>query len=122
MHPVVPTPLPHVCHCVYVHRSTLAAEPNSMLARLVWHGLRNSARDAQGRVFIDRDGTHFGIILEYLRDCQCGHDDYAVPTDMGARELCALRREAQFYELEGLMLLLDAGAASAGGGGSTRPC
>jgi len=50
--------------------------------------------------FIDRDGTHFGIILNYLRDGDCvfPKDDYVVRH---------LLKEAQFYAIEPLVQVLQ---------------
>ena len=46
---------------------TLCADPNSMLAAM-FSGRHNVIKDEEGRYFIDRDGTHFRYILNYLRD------------------------------------------------------
>lgn len=46
---------------------TLCADPNSMLAAM-FSGRHNVNTDEEGRYFIDRDGTHFRYILNYLRD------------------------------------------------------
>ncbi|KAG5188989.1 BTB/POZ protein [Tribonema minus] len=84
-------------------RSTLTAEPNSMLARMV-QGDMPSAEDSQGRIFIDRNGSLFHVVLEYLREY--GGDHFALPT-LTADSLARLRREVEFYGLEGLLLVLD---------------
>lgn len=47
--------------------STLRKSPDSRLAEM-FGGQPNKVRpDAQGRFFIDRDGSHFGPVLEFLR-------------------------------------------------------
>jgi len=46
---------------------TLCGDPNSMLAAM-FSGRHNVTKDEEGRYFIDRDGTHFRYILNYLRD------------------------------------------------------
>ena len=46
---------------------TLLSDPNSMLAAM-FSGRHNVMKDEDGRYFIDRDGTHFRFILNYLRD------------------------------------------------------
>ena len=46
---------------------TLCSDPNSMLAAM-FSGRHNVMKDEDGRYFIDRDGTHFRYILNYLRD------------------------------------------------------
>ena len=50
--------------------------------------------EADGSVFIDRDGEHFKIILNYLRDGK-------IPD--GIRDRPALAAEAAYYGLEHLM-------------------
>ena len=50
---------------------------------------------AQGRIFIDRDPQHFGLILNFLRDGIC-----VLPTDVDARR--QILQEADFYQLESL--------------------
>ena len=51
------------------------------------------------KLFIDRDGTHFRHILNYLRGSP------SFPTSH--QELVELRAEADFYLLEGLLALID---------------
>ena len=46
---------------------TLRSKPGSMLDAML-SGRYSSGKDADGRVFIDRDGECFGHVLEYLRD------------------------------------------------------
>jgi hypothetical protein len=47
--------------------STLTKTPNSMLAAM-FSGRFAVTTDEKNRFFIDRDGKHFGTILNYLRD------------------------------------------------------
>jgi BTB/POZ domain len=75
--------------------STLTSDPDSMLARM-FSGALDSARDAQGRVFIDRDGFLFHIILHWLRDRS--YDQ--LPSTH--QQLQAPARECNFYQLAGL--------------------
>ncbi len=49
----------------------------------------------QGRIFIDRDPQHFGLILNFLRDGTC-----VLPTDVDARR--QILQEADFFQLESL--------------------
>ncbi|XP_056622635.1 BTB/POZ domain-containing protein KCTD14 [Triplophysa dalaica] len=46
--------------------ATIRKFPDSTLADL-FNGSSNARMDSEGRYFIDRDGTHFGYILAYLR-------------------------------------------------------
>lgn len=46
--------------------STLRKQPDSKLAEL-FTGQSKPRTDAQGCLFLDRDGTHFGAVLEFLR-------------------------------------------------------
>lgn len=46
----------------------------------------------QGRIFIDRDPTHFGLILNYLRDGVC-----ILPAD--SQGLQEVLQEAEFYQV-----------------------
>lgn len=49
--------------------STLRKHPDSKLAEL-FSGQPKLRTDTQGRYFLDRDGSHFGAVLEFLRsDC-----------------------------------------------------
>ena len=54
-----------------------------------------------GSYFIDRDGTHFRYILNYLRNGQL-----IVPTDEMARIRDELLAEAEFYQVEGIIEVL----------------
>lgn len=49
--------------------STLRKHPESRLAEL-FSGQPKLRSDAQGRYFIDRDGSHFSAVLEFLRSEQ----------------------------------------------------
>ena len=57
-------------------------------------------RDDDGSVFIDRDGTHFRAILNFLRD---GH----VPLPDKRKELEELKMEANFYCIDQLVEFCD---------------
>ena len=54
-------------HIFVTKRTTLVQENDSMLSAM-FSGRYNLEQDLQGKYFIDRDGTHFGHILNYLRD------------------------------------------------------
>ena len=49
-----------------------------------------------GSFFIDRDGTHFRFVLNYLRD-----GELILPK--GATFLYELRKEAEFYQIQGIL-------------------
>ncbi|XP_042545878.1 BTB/POZ domain-containing protein KCTD14 isoform X1 [Dipodomys spectabilis] len=75
--------------------STLRRVPGSKLAEM----FSSSAKvylDAEGRFFIDRPGTYFSPILDYLRT---GH----MPTE----NILEVYHEAQFYEIQPLVKLLE---------------
>lgn len=74
-------------------------------------------RDEEGAVFIDRDWTHFWLVLDFVR-----FGPPCVEARLRAlrrRELAALLREAEFYRLDGLageaLRLLGADAGAGGG-------
>jgi hypothetical protein len=75
-------------------RTTLQRCPLSMLA-VMFSGREGVGvpLDADGYAFIDRNGTHFGTILDYLRT-----DELQLPVDGAAQR--ALRRELDFYMIE----------------------
>ena len=49
-------------------RTTLTTVPGSMLEAM-FSGRHTIATCEDGRVFIDRDGEHFGLVLNFMRDC-----------------------------------------------------
>ena len=81
--------------------STLTRHPDSMLGAM-FSGRHEVPQDDDGYVFIDRDGTHFRIILNFLRT---GVLD--VPESLKAAN--ELTRELQYYQLD---TCVEAGALS----------
>jgi hypothetical protein len=77
--------------------STLTKNPNTMLARM-FSGSFSVATDKNGNYFIDRDGTHFRYILNYLRDGTCNFPKHV------AKELLA---EARFYAIDDLVAYIE---------------
>lgn len=53
-------------HLFSTSLSTLRKHPDSKLAEL-FSGQPRLHTDPQGRYFIDRDGSHFGGVLDFLR-------------------------------------------------------
>ena len=82
--------------------TTLCKDHNSMMAAM-FSGRHKSSRCEDGSYFIDRDGTHFIYILNYLRGSVLSPGD--LPDDV--RILAALRRETDFYQIQGLIELID---------------
>ena len=74
---------------------TLRKFPGSKLAEM-FSSPAKACLDAEGRFFIDRCGTYFGPILEYLRSGQ-------LPT----QHIPEVYREAQHYEIKPLIKHLE---------------
>ncbi|KAM9763248.1 BTB/POZ domain-containing protein KCTD14 isoform 1-T5 [Dama dama] len=74
---------------------TLRKFPGSKLAEM-FSSPAKACLDAEGRFFIDRCGTYFGPILEYLRSGQ-------LPT----QHIPEVYREAQYYEIKPLIKHLE---------------
>lgn len=72
----------------------------------MFSGRYNVVKDGDGSYFIDRDGTHFRYILNYLRD-----GNTYLPTD--EQQADELYEEVCFYGLEDLMAKLEQNRASA---------
>ncbi|KAL9954739.1 hypothetical protein ACROYT_G042313 [Oculina patagonica] len=74
---------------------TLTKDPNSMLAAM-FSGRFEMKPSEDGSFFIDRDGTHFRFILNYLRTGKL-----ILPE--GATFLKELEEEAEFYQIQGII-------------------
>ena len=74
---------------------TLKKDPNSMLAAM-FSGKFEMKPCEDGSFFIDRDGTYFRFILNYLRS-----GELILPE--GATFLKELEAEAKFYQLQGIL-------------------
>jgi len=74
---------------------TLRNDPNSMLAAM-FSGKFDIKRSKDGSFFIDRDGTHFRFILNYLRTGK-------LTLPEGATFLKELEQEAEFYQIQGIL-------------------
>lgn len=77
---------------------TLTRESDSMLAAM-FSGRHEIISEPDGCVFIDRDGTHFRYVLNYLRDGGVNMD--CLPRNR--QFLRELRKEAIYYQLHGLV-------------------
>lgn len=82
---------------------TLTKEADSMLAAM-FSGRHALKTEADGSYFIDRDGTHFRHILNYLRD-GCIKEGTLPCSDAVLRELLT---EGEYYQLSGLVDILSA--------------
>ena len=74
---------------------TLTKDPNSMLAAM-FSGRFEMKPSKDGSFFIDRDGTHFRFILNYLRNGK-------LTLPEGATFLKELEEEAEFYQIQGII-------------------
>jgi hypothetical protein len=81
--------------------STLRAARGSTLAAMFSGAGFDMTANEEGAYFIDRDGTHFRHVLNYLRGC---FDAGTLGSDAARRELLV---EADFYNLTGLCRLLS---------------
>lgn len=86
-------------HLYTTSMSTLQRYPDSMLGAM-FRGDLPTTRDAQGNYFIDRDGTLFRYILNFLRT-----SELTLPGDF--MEMDLLRKEADFYQIEPLIQCLN---------------
>ena len=82
-------------HCFKTSVQTLTKDPNTMLAAM-FSGKFEMKPCEDGAFFIDRDGTHFRFILNYLRTGK-------LTLPEGATFLKELLEEAEFYQIQGIM-------------------
>lgn len=78
---------------------TLTREPDSLLGR-IFSGRQHVDKDHSGKYFIDRDGSLFRYILDFLRTRRLH-----LPDDF--REIARLKSEAEFFEIRGLEQQLE---------------
>ena len=78
---------------------TLTKDPNSMLAAM-FSGRFDMKPSEDGSFFIDRDGTHFRFILNFLRTGK-------LTLPEGATFIKELEEEAEFYQIQGLIYSLS---------------
>ncbi|XP_028408907.1 uncharacterized protein LOC114531501 [Dendronephthya gigantea] len=84
---------------------TLVKDPDSMLAAMFSERFDVKPDEEDGAYFIDRDGTHFRYILNYLRT---GKLIYPNENKILANELYI---EAEFYQLDGVQKEIWPGAS-----------
>ncbi|XP_020908026.1 BTB/POZ domain-containing protein KCTD6 isoform X1 [Exaiptasia diaphana] len=87
-------------HYYITKRSTLTKDNESMLAAM-FSGRHTNDKDSEGRYFIDRDGTYFGYVLNFLRD------NLEMPPASVALQVY---KEAQFYQIRSLIEKLERSA------------
>lgn len=81
------------CFRFSTSRQTLTSLPDTFFTALL-SGRISSLRDDSGAIFIDRDPTLFGIILNYLRTRDI---------DIKQCDLRILRHEAEYYNISPLV-------------------
>jgi len=89
-------------HVYMTSTLTLLKDNESMLAAM-FSGRHALAKEEDGSYFIDRDGTHFRFVLNYLRDG--GFRDGTLPKERGF--LNELLTEAEYYQIGALVKLLS---------------
>ena len=84
-------------------RLTLSKDPNLLLAKLFTKG--STIVPHGNSVFLDRDASHFRIILNYLRyDCQV-ENPATLPRER--KYLLELKTECKYYQLHGLRKIVS---------------
>uniref|UniRef100_A0A3P9MAA7 BTB/POZ domain-containing adapter for CUL3-mediated RhoA degradation protein 1 n=1 Tax=Oryzias latipes TaxID=8090 RepID=A0A3P9MAA7_ORYLA len=78
----------------YTTVQTLSKEDS--LLRRICNGETEATIDPEGWVVLDRCGRHFGVVLNFLRDG-------SVPLPDECRELDEVLKEAQYYQIQGLV-------------------
>jgi len=92
----------------YTTIGTLTKHDNML--RAMFSGRMEVLTDADGWILIDRNGKHFGSILNFLRDGQ-------IPLPDTKRELLELQAEAKYYCIEELSCATENSLGKMGGEG-----
>ncbi|KAG2233889.1 hypothetical protein INT48_005230 [Thamnidium elegans] len=82
-------------------QSTLGRDTNSLLATM-FSGRHPISAESDGSYFIDRDPSHFRLVLNYLRDLRIPP---TVLQDVKIRQ--ELLQEAKYYRIDGLINILQ---------------
>lgn len=82
-------------------RATLLSVPGTAFPEILASPPDDDDDDDDGRIFIDRDGTNFGHVLNFLRDPEAA----VVPSDEETRR--KLLVEAKYYKISGLVAALS---------------
>ncbi|KAI9258794.1 hypothetical protein BDA99DRAFT_514174 [Phascolomyces articulosus] len=77
-------------------KTTLTRDPNSLLANI----FHTQQPDEDGSYFLDRDGTYFRLVLNYLRDMKIPQNALDDPKIMDE-----LMQEARYYRIADLLRL-----------------
>lgn len=84
----------------HVTRETLLAVDGTFFSNF-FSGRWNTKVDDKGYIHVDRDGTHYNYIFNYLRE----GDKAVLPMEEDVRRL--LRHEAEFLGMEKLIKMLN---------------
>ena len=87
---------------------TLTSDPDSLLAKM-FSGIHPIKQEQDGSYFIDRDGTHFRFVLNFLREGNLGPVE---PTNKNT--LLELLTEAEYYNISGLITAIHTSLAKEG--------
>lgn len=86
-----------------VSLDTIMSQKDTFLSALLSGRWLANPDDPNGSIFIDRDGTHYNYIFNYLRD----RDKAVLPTDIHVKKMVA--QEAEYLGLIGLKNKLTVG-------------
>ena len=105
-------------HIYMTSAMTLLKDTDSMLAAM-FSGRHSLTQEEDGSYFIDRDGTHFRFILNFLRDG--GFREGTLPKEKAF--ISELLTEAEYYQIQALVkLLTDLLKGKGHGDGSDTEC
>lgn len=83
--------------------TTMRNAPAPSLFNAMFSGRHHLVSSSDGSIFIDRDGRHFGDVLNFLRDGSLSYP----PDGTDFKYLLELRAEADYYGLTGLCSIID---------------